>query len=623
MSDLYTEFASSMGLSYRNEQHEVYQNLVSASEFPGAVTLIQAETGIGKAFATALAAVTYLIDANQDTPRKVVIATSTVALMRDLESYFIKLRPLLDNLDFYPYVSLLFGKGHFVSPERVRAHMSDEWADSDINLAEALMNWSETIDDFIAEFGSLPAALVADDVCQTDYYQRDNWQEERDTVLASDVVISTHAMIGADMRRNIFSDDEIYLIVDEGDAFVDHLESREFVNFNIRREFSGMEHHFTQKGEKLFCELKERCNQLFPSNAEFSIHEMAMAKDVFASLNLAVNYVKRNISDAERNWFGEMRSYISYMSENIEANKYVGCGKTDVLKEPSITVLNPYFSRVFGSYSEKFNAVTLMSGTLSVGRNIIDGTAWVVKKLGLGNRVVRTAEVSPVQFGDLKLYLCPPADLMYDAQKRLSAGWISNIALAVEKMPGKTLLITSSHDETEMLGAHITNSAYQKKGEKLSVAMNRFAESGAACFITAAGHTGVNFTNSSGRSMLNNIVITRLGFPAPSIQIKLLSGLKSMTSEHKAALRLNEYFDSLNSVIRRTRQIIGRGIRSSDDKISLYIFDSRFPKPSEFTSRYSLLRNAIPKRFQSSYVNFSPLLDSVGEKGINEQEFVI
>ncbi len=604
MSDLYQQFVRTLGLSYRPEQETAFEHLCVDMSRDGFITLLQAETGIGKAYATALAAIDYLQRTLDDrVPRKVILATSTLTLVKDLEHCFKNLQPLMDTLEFYPSVGCLLGKNHFVSPERVSEHIEADWSPGDKVLADKLMAWAEPIEDFIRTYGCLPGDLAPEDVCQTQHSVREDWANERQSVLANDVIITSHAMIGTDMNHSFFEDDRsTYLIIDEGDAFVDHLESMQLISFNIKREFSKTSHMFSARGQEQIARIVEQSMATFLEQPEFSSAERELAAVTLAALSDACRFKKRNLSKEERNWLSEMQIYLDFLRDKSRMSKYFGCGKTKVLQEPSILMLNPYFSRYFGTYSDRFNAVTLMSGSLSVGRNLTEGTKWLVFKLGLKDVALRTAEVSPAQFGSLEIQLCPPAESMYVAGDQLNPYWLKSASSIIEQLSGRTLVVVASHKEAEELGKNIANCIVQEKGEKLAYATERFVSGSASTFITAAGHTGVNFLDANGRSLLKNIVLTRLGFPGPSpFTLALKSSEELKANGMRTKLLNSEFYDGLQKVIRRVKQIIGRGIRASDDEIKLYILDHRFPAPTAFNHKFSALRNAIPRRFMSCY----------------------
>jgi ATP-dependent DNA helicase DinG len=627
MNNLYEKCVKSLGLSSRPSQKKAFELLCVSENHKETTGLFQVDTGVGKTLAIALAAFDYCLRGlDGENGLQVIIATSTINLVNELEQCFDRLGPLFSEMECYPSYAKMLGKSHYVLPDAVQELIdSGDWNDSKVLLSK-LLTWTAPIDEFIDAFGELPDGMMIDDVCQTSSVTRDSWGEDVDAVLNKDIIITTHAMLANDMRKSRFDAESMYLIIDEADAFVDLLESYQFSSFNLKRELGGMHHLLTKKGSDLLSDCIENACISFPKSSTYSVEERAQVKATLDCIIHAMKSKKRRIEHDDNAWLNEMKRYVEYLELSASTAKYIGCSKTDVLNEPAILMLNPYFSRIFGSYSEKFVAVSMMSGTLSINYDIKEGTKWVVKKLSLNEPSVRVGEVSPEKFGELKLSLIKIGNEMYqsDLMRSLNPEWVRHLADSIKNLSGKTLVLVASYEEGIILSKYLPKSLLHEKGDKLAKSVKDFSVSYYHFMITPVGHTGVNFTQSGSGSFLNSIVITRLGFQPPSAYLKQLKFVKNLSAQHKASLARMEYHDAVNRIIRKTKQTIGRGIRAENDSVHVYIADPRFPQSTDFTAKYSQLRYAIAKRFQSSYANHGVVTSSlIPADSESEEEIII
>ncbi len=626
MNTLYSQCIESLGLSSRPAQEKTFDLLCIRDQHKETTGLFQVDTGIGKTLAVALAAFDYCLrKLDGENGCQVIVATSTINLVNELERCFDSLGPLFEQMELYPSYAKLLGKSHYILPEAVQQLIdSGEWNDSKV-LLDKLIDWKGPIDEFIQAYGELPEGIMSDDVCQTSFATRDSWGEDIDMLLSKDIIITTHAMLANDIRRSRFNAESMYLMIDEADAFVDLLESYQFTSFNLKRELGGIHELLTKKGSELLYRCIEDAIGSYPKSSTYSVDERLKAKETLDTIIEAMKSKKRRIDDDDKAWLKDIKSYVEYLSLSTDNTKFIGCNKTDVLNEPAILMLNPYFSRLFGGYSEKFTAVSMMSGTLSTNYDVKEGTKWIVKKLGLDEHFLRVDDVSPSNFGELQLSLIKIDCDVYKSgpMNVLNADWVEKLAGSIKGLVGKTLLLVASYEEGNMLARHLPKAMLHKKGDKLAKSVKAFSVGGHHFLITPVGHTGVNFTMGNSGSFLNSIVITRLGFKPPSAYLEQLKFIKSLSAEHKSALARTEYYDSVNRVIRKTKQTIGRGIRAENDCVHVYIADPRFPQATDFTSRHSQLRYAIPKRFQSSYANHGVLSSSLIPTEAEGQEEII
>jgi ATP-dependent DNA helicase DinG len=626
MTSLYKQCIVSLGISARPAQEKTFNHLCIDTEFEHTTGLFQVDTGVGKTLAVALAAAHYCLrPSNGNDRRQVIIATSTINLVNELEQCFDQLGSLFAEIGAHPSYAKLLGKTHYILPASVQLLIdSGTWAEDDV-LLQKLLKWTGSIDQFIETYGDLPDGILNSDVCQTTSLTRDDWRESVELLLSNDIIITTHAMLNNDIRRSLFVSESMYLMIDEADAFIDLLESNQFTSFNLKRELGALGSLLTKKGAvQLSACIDAACNT-YPDTTTYSADERLMAKVTLDAALEAMKSSKKNIEANDKQWLNDMKRYIEHLQLNITHAKHLGCSKTPKLNEPTILLLNPYFSRVFGRYAEKFTAISLLSGTLSTHHDLTDGTKWVIKKLGLNDHTLRSYDISPSSFGELQLSLITIDSSIYDhnPMRSLSAEWVEKLAGTIEGLSGKTLVLVASYEEGNMIAQHLSKAMLHKKGDKLAKSVKTFEAGDYHFLITPVGHTGVNFTSGKSGSFLDAIVITRLGFLPPSAYLEQLKYVKNLSAEHKAVLARSEYYDSVDKVIRKTKQTIGRGIRSEEDRVHVYIADPRFPKATDFTSKRSRLRYAIPKRFQSSYANHSTISSSLIPITDDSQEEII
>ncbi|EGR5926626.1 DEAD/DEAH box helicase [Vibrio parahaemolyticus] len=595
----YLDFVSQLSLKPRNEQFDLTESMTNAIK-NNEVLLAQADTGIGKTLAIAITvANTLTMPSKSDKRRKVIVATSTLGLCRDLTEALASIE--IDS-------EILLSARNFFSKERID-YIISEHPEMEAEL-QNMRNWEHTIGDYIAEYGRFPDGIKESQVCQTSATQTDIYAAKKLEALASDVIITTHAMIACDITQSggilNLEDYESTIIVDEADAFIDYLKSYNVRNINLIREFNFVRRICDAQFQSTHDEALAIARTAIKKSQNFSAHSRTVALDILSTLYEQIKKsLPKKLDLEDKSELTDFMEHLEWSIADVNRSSDVTIGLTSELKEPTISIFNPYFSRLFGGYlAINTTSAVLMSGTLSVDADVETGTEWVCKDLKLSRGVI-CKSFSPDQFGNLTITLYRSNTNMYElnTEGELSEKWIEECASNINKLHGKTLVITSSFKETEMLSRSLMlDTVEHKKGEKLAVVIKEFvSDHEKSVLVSPSAHTGVNLVDDKGRSVINNIVITRLGFAKSNPVLKLLVGNPDFPTDKIKTLKLVEMFNNINKVIRRNKQIIGRGIRNKDDSVNLHIIDNRFPQFSDLGGKYNSIKNSIPVRFAKQY----------------------
>lgn len=604
----YRELLTKCNLLPRKEQESLFESIDETFKTANGVLLAQADTGVGKTLAVSASAVAFL---QRNPNARYVIAVPTLALCRE---YIQALKPtglnaeiLLSCRNFFchdrlDYQFKLVGGGEL---ERVKL--------------KPLYEWQGTIDEYVVEYGLLPLGLSESDVCQTTQGVSASFSEERERALKAQVLVTTHAMLAVDIVAfgNVLNLDLIKssLVIDEADAFVDSLRDFQNQHFNILRETATLRASMNQSFNAYLNDEVSKLRAMLPKGLRRSELGRQLAIAVLERLHKnATRYLKKKLPQNENLLLGSFLQRVVSLIKLVKSTENVSLGLTNILGEPTIVVFNPYFCRVFGHYITKSNLpLVCVSGTLSVAHDIEEGTRWVEKELGLQALEVQKMEFSPEKFGSLKIQLYRTSVKMYELnvaeKKHLSGGWAKEVARHLQAMFGKVLVVTSSFDEAMMLGECLGEKALvHKAGDRISSLKSRFENSSERFLISPSAHTGLNFTGSNGRSFLSHVVITRLPFTPPNSMLKDLRGSPEFSDEKLQNLIYQDFKNNVDKVIRRGRQILGRGIRHENDAVQLVVMDNRFPAYAAVSSRHYRLSTIVPKRFLGEYRDAEVLL---------------
>lgn len=192
----------------------------------------------------------------------------------------------------------------------------------------------------------------------------------------------------------------------------------------------------------------------------------------------------------------------------------------------------------------------------------------------------------------------------------LSEKWLSytsGMIEAAQSSGGRTLVLTNSIKATRALAKKVGESGLinvieHKQSEKLNQYLPLFIAQTSSILITHSGWEGLNLPNT-----ISNIVIPRIPYAPPSEGKARLreANLESRgLSAHKAAgIALSE---SMDNVVRKLKQGIGRGIRIKDDKVVVWLADPRFPLPAAYTTSFDPVVMKFPRKQRQDLMGFVP-----------------
>ena len=196
------------------------------------------------------------------------------------------------------------------------------------------------------------------------------------------------------------------------------------------------------------------------------------------------------------------------------------------------------------------------SGTLQVSGRFDH----FVQAIGLSSIAPESRHIDPKNHGNLKVAV---------ASDELST---EQIAARIEAAERPTLVLTTSHANTEALAAMCPSATFRGRGEALVDAVNRCPSDGV--LIAAGAWSGLD----DPRLRWKTVVIPKTPYARPAIL---------------DSTQVTRYVDSEVVAIRRTNQGLHRALRTPDAQATLLLLDPR--------SGRMKLRQAIPERFKVAW----------------------
>ncbi|HHP5493098.1 TPA: helicase C-terminal domain-containing protein [Aeromonas veronii] len=619
MRDAITSSFLVMGLTPRDIQLDYAVAVSEAIADEGHISLLHAETGVGKSLGYLVAGAELL--AKQPSHR-LIIATHSHALLNQLAE---KDAPRVCDMiakqhQRYLRVSKLFGRSNYVDPSRIEQAMLGKALTEDENeLLSVLLDWEHPIDKFVEEYGELPFELTNGQICMLPTSKNDDFEARREEAMNSDIILTTHAMLAVDMMLGgtvLHRDKKTHLIIDEADMLAGLLKDMQVRRLNLLRIANEV-------ADLASTRQLNRLYQLMDSiRAEATNKSMVWSEraDELAEETL----LHLGIICADADTIPDALKGIFYLRGNGE----LGLGVSTVRGEPAIICVDSWASKRFAGYIEKHSAGCIMtSGTLSITEDPVKGMHWIRSELGIdkqGNLGLMTM-FSPSQFGTLTLTLAgsdfPPVFINDDENEvRLNPLWVKETAIYISKLHGKVVVLTNSHKESVQLSDALQGLGEARPihrhvfGSKLAISLSAFMTQG-GILITPAGHVGLDIRTDDNNLGFDKLVITRIGYAPPKTEtLKALAEFKKVRAKSRKdvlpLLLRQAYMGSLGDAIRKGRQAIGRGIRAEHDEIHVSILDPRFPLFDDLSSKHSALRNIIPYRFHSAYRDASLVLSN-------------
>ncbi len=202
--------------------------------------------------------------------------------------------------------------------------------------------------------------------------------------------------------------------------------------------------------------------------------------------------------------------------------------------------------------------LVFVSATLTVNGSFDD----FKRALGLKDISTWSAAIEPTRHGQL--------DIVSEEWDKDEPDHLAKVAEHASLLEGATLVIVTSHDDANTLGAMIPGATVRGKDESTGAAAARMTGN---LLIAAGAWAGLD-TPIRWRHM----VMPKAPYGAPTI-----------LDEHE----VSKYMDSRNTAVRRFRQGLARGLRTPDAVCTVHLLDQRFGR-AEFVK-------ALPVRFEQAY----------------------
>lgn len=269
----------------------------------------------------------------------------------------------------------------------------------------------------------------------------------------------------------------------------------------------------------------------------------------------------------------EIRAAAKVILEAIEEPAwYQSAGLSD---DGDIMLTHKLPGRLLKKISNRGN-VAFVSATLTVGGRFKD----FQNSMGIDKISHLSDAIEPEQHGRLEFHMIP---MEVDTPE-----WIAAVVQAAMDAPRPTLVATTSHDLSNLLGEQLPDAIVRSVDEMASQAAERVGADG--ILISAGAWAGLDTP-----LRWHSIVVPRVPFGQPVV----IDG-EATTS----------YFDARNTAIRRLRQVIGRGLRTPDAECSVYLLDARAENLSGF----------VPARFVVAWAGRTYLEGARSEVTLSKAE---
>lgn len=198
---------------------------------------------------------------------------------------------------------------------------------------------------------------------------------------------------------------------------------------------------------------------------------------------------------------------------------------------------------------------------------------------------------------DEKVYLLNPKWLTYSAR----------MISAAQSQKGRTLVLTNSFRASKALASELEKYGVEgiiqhTKGERLNTFIADFIANDNSILISHGAWEGLNLPNT-----ISHIVIPRIPYAPPNEGRTRLrentlkeQGLSISKSQNIALSH------SLDSVVNKLKQGVGRGIRSKSDSVQVWLADPRFPIPKSYESSFDPVLMSFPRKQRKDIIGFIP-----------------
>lgn len=286
---------------------------------------------------------------------------------------------------------------------------------------------------------------------------------------------------------------------------------------------------------------------------------------------------------------------------------------SDNMRNPSLAVVNPIASRLFAHTVKRLTSRIMITSATLFDNRPDDKAIAVAGDLGFAHEAVTCLlRLTPSIYGEMRFVL-PSKDVSvptsYDRDNRCNRFnhyWLKYTAAMIREASktGPTLVLTYSFEETRLMKEQLAGLGVkctaQEAGTRLMECLPEFLNGDSNILITPSGWDGLNIRTQDNRQLLQHVLITRIP-NAPKNELEEYVAKEYMLSKNMPPHIVDNilWLKQNNYCVRVLKQGIGRGVRSPEDSIVIWIADPRMPY---FNSpKAKPLINAIPVRFLNNY----------------------
>ncbi len=185
-------------------------------------------------------------------------------------------------------------------------------------------------------------------------------------------------------------------------------------------------------------------------------------------------------------------------------------------------------------------------------------------------------------------------------------GYCANMIRAAHATGQRCLVLTLSHKDTAELGARLADLPgliVHKPQQSLHTCLEDYKNCAHALLISPAAWDGVDLPG-----MVNHLVITRIPFAPPDRAAdEMLRAHMRQKKYSPEKIKATIHGMRMANACRKMAQGLGRGLRSKDDVVTVWIADSRFPRPDSMSDSLDpVLMEALPHRVYAGMASLHP-----------------
>ena len=262
-------------------------------------------------------------------------------------------------------------------------------------------------------------------------------------------------------------------------------------------------------------------------------------------------------------------------------------------KYPKLKVTDINADDFLEDFWETKKNILLTSATISVN----DSFRYMARRLGINVKYKTGIYETPFDYKEQMKYVIPK-DFDPSNDKDFDDKVMRAIKRIVDSGFDKTLILFTSYRQMNDLLRHIKREfgdeylvLEQSKNLSKGFILNKFRDEEKAILVAQAASFGTGVDVKGNK----NIILAKLNFDNPSDPIVKARGIAIKKAGG------NEFMDlAIPTVCLKTKQQVGRGIRSSSDRAYVGILDGRL-----LTRRWGkIIRNSLPPRGQKTIIDY-------------------